>query len=69
MITGDRTQNDCAVIALALVTNLPYRRIEGWIYQEKDDEMELPAIEYYYGCPPDKSWEVVGNIFEGLTNE
>ena len=31
MITGDRTQNDCAVIALALVTNLPYRRIEGWL--------------------------------------
>ena len=50
---------------LLLYQYVPYQK-EGWIYQEKDDEMELPAIEYYYGCPPDKSWEVVGNIFEGV---
>ena len=50
---------------LLLYQYVPYQK-EGWIYQEKDDEMELPAIEYYCGCPPDKSWEVVGNIFEGV---
>ena len=50
---------------LLLYQYVPYQK-EGWIYQEKDDGMELPAIEYYYGCPPDKSWEVVGNIFEGV---
>jgi uncharacterized phage protein (TIGR01671 family) len=49
---------------LLLYQYVPYQK-EGWIYQEKDDEGELSAIEYYYGCPPDKSWEVVGNIFEG----
>jgi uncharacterized phage protein (TIGR01671 family) len=50
---------------LLLYQYVPYKK-EGWIYQEKDDEGELSAIEYYYGCPPDKSWEVVGNIFEGV---
>jgi len=50
---------------LLLYQYVPYQK-EGWIYQEKDDEGELSAIEYYYGCPPDKSWEVVGNIFEGV---
>jgi len=38
---------------------------EGWIYQEKEDG-QLPAIEYYYGRSPSESWEVVGNIFEGV---
>jgi len=50
---------------LLLYQYVPYQK-EGWIYQEKDDEGKLSAIEYYYGCPPDKSWEVVGNIFEGV---
>jgi uncharacterized phage protein (TIGR01671 family) len=39
---------------------------EGWILLMPRDR---PEIEYYYGCSPDKSWEVVGNIFEELTNE
>lgn len=39
---------------------------EGWVYAEKGEDGELPEIEFYYGCPPDKSWEVVGNIFEGV---
>jgi uncharacterized phage protein (TIGR01671 family) len=50
---------------LLLYQYVPYQK-EGWIYQEKEDTGELPAIEYYYGCPPDKTWEVVGNIFEGV---
>ena len=50
---------------LLLYQYVPYQK-EGWIYQEKEDTGELPVIEYYYGCPPDKSWEVVGNIFEGV---
>ena len=53
---------------LLLYQYVPYQK-EGWIYQEKEDTGELPAIEYYYGCPPDKSWEVVGNIFEGVDNK
>ena len=53
---------------LLLYQYVPYQK-EGWIYQEKEDMGELPAIEYYYGCPPDKSWEVVGNIFEGVDNK
>ena len=39
---------------------------EGWVYADKGKDGELEPIEYYYGCPPDKSWEVVGNIFEGV---
>lgn len=50
---------------LLMYQYIPYQK-EGWIYQEKDDQGELPAIEYYYGCPPDKTWEVIGNIFEGI---
>ena len=50
---------------LLLYQYVPYQK-EGWIYQEKEDTGELPAIEYYYGCPPDKTWEVIGNIFEGI---
>lgn len=50
---------------LLMYQYIPYQK-EGWIYQEKDDQGELPAIEYYYGCPPDKTWEVIGNIFEGV---
>jgi len=44
---------------------VPYKK-EGWVYAEKGEDGELPEIEFYYGCPPDKSWEVVGNIFEGV---
>ena len=44
---------------------VPYEK-EGWVYAEKGEYGRLPEIEFYYGCPPDKSWEVVGNIFEGV---
>ena len=44
---------------------VPYKK-EGWVYAENGKDGELPEIEFYYGCPPDKSWEVVGNIFEGV---
>ncbi|MGA1048042.1 MAG: hypothetical protein ACO3UU_08515, partial [Minisyncoccia bacterium] len=47
---------------------VPYKK-EGWVYAEKGKDGELQEIEFYYGCPPDKSWEVVGNIFEGVDNE
>jgi hypothetical protein len=44
---------------------IPYQK-EGWIYADKNKDGKLEPIEFYYGCPPDKSWEVVGNIFEGV---
>ncbi len=50
---------------LLLYQYIPYKK-EGWVYAEKEEDGELPEIEFYYGCPPDKSWEVVGNIFEGV---
>jgi len=61
---------------LLLYQYIPYRKdakfsseldmSEGWVYADKGKDGELEPIEYYYGCPPDKSWEVVGNIFEGV---
>jgi uncharacterized phage protein (TIGR01671 family) len=50
---------------LLLYQYIPYKK-EGWIYQEKEEDGQLPAIEYYYGRSPSESWEVVGNIFEGV---
>ena len=50
---------------LLLYQYIPYKK-EGWVYAKKGEDGELPEIEFYYGCPPDKSWEVVGNIFEGV---
>ena len=50
---------------LLLYQYIPYKK-EGWVYANKEKDGELAAVEYYYGCPPDKSWEVVGNIFEGV---
>ena len=47
-------------------TGLNLSNKEGWIYADKNKDGELEPIEFYYGCPPDKSWEVVGNIFEGV---
>lgn len=47
---------------------VPYKK-EGWVYAEKGEDGELPEIEFYYGCSPSESWEVVGNIFEGITSE
>ncbi len=53
---------------LLLYQLIPYQK-EGWIYADKGNDGELEPIEFYYGCPPDESWEVVGNIFEGVDNE
>ena len=39
---------------------------EGWIYAGKNRYGKLEPIEFHYGCSPDKYWEVVGNIFEGV---
>ena len=50
---------------LLLYQFIPYKK-EGWVYADKGKDGELEPIEYYYGCPPDKSWEVIGNIFEGV---
>lgn len=50
---------------LLLYQYIPYQK-EGWIYADKSKDGKLEPIEFYYGCPPDKSWEVVGNIFEGV---
>ena len=50
---------------LLLYQLIPYQK-EGWIYADKGKDGELQEIEFYYGCPPDKSWEVIGNIFEGV---
>jgi len=50
---------------LLLYQYIPHQK-EGWVYANKEKDGELAAVEYYYGCPPDKSWEVVGNIFEGF---
>lgn len=51
---------------LLLYQSIPFGQ-EDWKYTEKCEETgELPAIEYYYGCGPDKHWKIVGNIFEGL---
>lgn len=50
---------------LLLYQLIPYQK-EGWIYADKGKDGELEPIEFYYGCPPDESWEVVGNIFEGV---
>jgi uncharacterized phage protein (TIGR01671 family) len=50
---------------LLLYQYIPYQK-EGWIYADKNKDGKLEPIEFYYGCPPDKSWEVVGNIFEGV---
>jgi len=50
---------------LLLYQYVPYQK-EGWVYANKGKDGELEPIEYYYGCPPDKSWEVIGNIFEGV---
>lgn len=55
---------------LLLYQYIPYQKIPyqkgGWIYADKNKDGKLEPIEFYYGCPPDKSWEVVGNIFEGV---
>jgi len=50
---------------LLLYQYIPYQK-EGWFYANKEKDGELAAVEYYYGCTPDKSWEVIGNIFEGI---
>ena len=50
---------------LLMYQYIPYQK-EGWVYANEEKDGELAAVEYYYGCPPDKSWEVVGNIFEGV---
>ena len=50
---------------LLLYQYIPHQK-EGWIYQEKEEYGQLPAIEYYYGRSPSELWEVVGNIFEGV---
>lgn len=50
---------------LLLYQLIPYQK-EGWIYADKGNDGELEPIQFYYGCPPDESWEVVGNIFEGV---
>ena len=50
---------------LLMYQYVPYQK-EGWVYANEEKDGELAAVEYYYGCPPDKSWEVVGNIFEGV---
>ena len=50
---------------LLLYQYIPYQK-EGWIYADKNKDGKLEPIEFYYGCPPDKSWEVIGNIFEGV---
>ena len=50
---------------LLMYQYIPYQK-EGWVYANEEKDGELAVVEYYYGCPPDKSWEVVGNIFEGV---
>ena len=50
---------------LLLYQLIPHQK-EGWIYADKGKDGELEPIEFYYGCSPDESWEVVGNIFEGV---
>ena len=61
---------------LLLYQYIPYRKdakfsseldmSKGWVYADKRKDGKPEPIKYYYGCPPDKSWEVVGNIFEGV---
>ena len=73
---NDRNYGDILGWNLLLYQYIPYRKdakfsseldmSEGWVYADKGKDGELEPIEYYYGCPPDKSWEVVGNIFEGV---
>ena len=62
---NDRNYGEVLGWNLLLYQYVPYKK-ERWIYQEKEQDGQLPAIEFYYGCPPDKSWEVVGNIVEGV---
>ena len=62
---NDRNYGDILGWNLLQYQYVPYKK-EGWVYAEKGEDGELPEIEFYYGCPPDKSWEVVGNIFEGV---
>ena len=50
---------------LLLYQLIPHQK-EGWIYADKENDGELEPIQFYYGCSPDESWEVVGNIFEGV---
>ena len=73
---NDRNCGDVLGWNLLFYQYIPYRKdakfsseldmSEGWVYADKGKDGELEPIEYYYGCPPDKSWEVVGNIFEGV---
>ena len=73
---NDRNYGDILGWNLLFYQYIPYRKdakfsseldmSEGWVYADKGKDGELEPIEYYYGCPPDKSWEVVGNIFEGV---
>ena len=62
---NDRNYGEVLGWNLLLYQYVPLQK-ERWFYQEKEQDGQLPAIEFYYGCPPDKSWEVVGNIFEGV---
>ena len=50
---------------LLLYQYIPYKK-EGWIYTDKNKDGELESVQFFYGCSPDDSWEVVGNIFEGV---
>ena len=73
---NDRNCGDVLGWNLLFYQYIPYRKdakfsseldmSEGWVYADKGKDGELEPVEYYYGCPPDKSWEVVGNIFEGV---
>jgi len=62
---NDRNYGEIHGWNLLLYQYIPYQK-EGWVYANKEKDGELAAVEYYYGCSPDKSWEVVGNIFEGV---